>query len=132
MTHHGPPRRQIDVGAFIEAASTEVLAEWPQASIVLVAHLGDGNVHFIPMFSHEDWAALPAREQTADAVRGRVHDVAVRFGGTFSAEHGIGFVLAGEFARLRAPLETTLMRRIKQTLDPAWRQNPGKIFSEHP
>jgi len=117
------------VGAFIEEASAEVLAEWPQASIVLVAHLGDGNVHFIPMFSHADWAALPKREETADAVRARVHDVAARFGGTFSAEHGVGFVLAGELARLRAPLETALMRRIKQALDETWLQNPGKIFS---
>ncbi|WP_241082984.1 FAD-binding oxidoreductase [Achromobacter xylosoxidans] len=118
-----------DVGDFIEQATAEVLTAWPKASIVLVAHLGDGNVHFIPMFEHEDWRVLPDRDAVADEVRARVHDVAARFGGTFSAEHGVGFVLAGELARLRAPVETALMRRIKHALDETGLQNPGKIFS---
>lgn len=116
------------VGAFIDAASAAVTAVYPQAGIVLVAHMGDGNVHFIPMFSFEDWNALPDPSAVAEDVRRRIHDVANAYQGTFSAEHGIGSVLTGELTRLRSPLELELMARIKHALDPRGQQNPGKIL----
>lgn len=115
---------------FVERASTAVLAGWPNATIALAAHMGDGNVHFIPRFRFADWQALPDPDRTAAAVRAAVHDVAVALGGTFSAEHGIGRVLAGELGRLRCPIEVELMRRLRDALDPAATMNPGVLFSE--
>jgi len=116
------------VAEFIEKASAAVQSRWPELVIVLVAHMGDGNVHFIPRFSFEQWARIPDPAATADAVRGVVHDVAVSMGGTFSAEHGIGHVLVNELVRLRSPLELELMRRIRGAFDPQALLNPGKLI----
>jgi len=109
---------------FIERASSTIRTRWPNATIVLAAHMGDGNVHFIPRFSFEDWQALEDPAAFADEVRAAVHDEAAALGGTFSAEHGIGRVLPGELARLRAPLELELMRRVRDAIDPASTMNP--------
>jgi FAD/FMN-containing dehydrogenase len=54
--------------------------------------------------------------------------VAVSFGGTFSAEHGVGHVLVKELVRLRSPLELELMKRIRSALDPHALLNPGKLL----
>jgi FAD/FMN-containing dehydrogenase len=116
------------VALFIEQASQAVQARCPQLEIVLVAHMGDGNVHFIPRFSFEEWARIPEQSSVADAVRAAVHDVAVSLGGTFSAEHGVGHVLVKELRRLRSPLELELMGRIRSALDAQALLNPGKLI----
>ena len=114
--------------AFIAQASEAVRARYPQAEIVLVSHMGDGNVHFIPWFSFEDWSRFADQSAVADEVRGIVHDVANALGGTFSAEHGVGHVLVGELERLRPPVELELMRRIRAAWDPQGLFNPGKLL----
>jgi FAD/FMN-containing dehydrogenase len=116
------------IAVFIQQASEAVLARWPDLTIVLVAHMGDGNVHFIPRFSFEQWAKVANPAELADAVRAVVHDVAVSLGGTFSAEHGVGHVLVDELVRLRSPLELELMHRIRHALDPQEMMNPGKLL----
>lgn len=114
--------------AFIEQAADAVTRRHPQARILLVSHMGDGNVHFIPWFSFDDWAKFADQSAIADEVRGIVHDTAAALGGTFSAEHGVGHVLVGELERLRPPLELELMRRIRGAWDPAALFNPGKLL----
>ncbi len=115
---------------FIDNASRAVLARWPQLTIVLVAHMGDGNVHFIPRFSFEDWARIPEQARVADEVRAVVHDEAAALGGTFSAEHGVGYVLVEELQRLRPPLELALMQQVRKALDPQGTMNPGKLLPD--
>ncbi len=120
------------VPRFIREASEAVKQACPQATVMFVSHMGDGNVHFTPMFRHADWQRLPDPSQVAADVRTRVHDVAAAVNGTFSAEHGIGHVLAGELLRLRSPVELDLMRALRQALDPAGLFNPGVIFDGTP
>jgi FAD/FMN-containing dehydrogenase len=50
------------------------------------------------------------------------------FGGSISAEHGIGQYRVGELARYRASTEMELARTIKRALDPDNRLNPGKVL----
>jgi FAD/FMN-containing dehydrogenase len=50
------------------------------------------------------------------------------FGGSISAEHGIGQTRRSELARLKSPVELELMRRIKTALDPKGILNPGKML----
>ena len=114
--------------AFIARATASVKARYPQAEIVFVSHMGDGNVHFIPRFSFDDWAQVPEQAATADAVRALVHDEAAALGGTFSAEHGVGRVLVDELQRLRPALELELMRQVRHAFDPAATMNPGKVI----
>ncbi|MCJ7839175.1 MAG: hydroxyacid dehydrogenase, partial [Burkholderiales bacterium] len=56
------------------------------------------------------------------------HDCAARFGGSISAEHGLGQYKRGEILRYKSPLEMELMRRIKTALDPQGIMNPGKVL----
>lgn len=116
------------LAVFIEQASRAVQARWPELQIVLVAHMGDGNVHFIPRFTFAQWEQITNQSETADAVRAVVHDVAAELNGTFSAEHGVGYVLVDELARLRNPLELELMGRVRTALDPLHLMNPGKVI----
>ena len=120
------------VPAFIEAATAAVQALVPNLPVVIVAHLGDGNVHFIPFFSFEIWNGLADKDAMARQVRRTVNDVAARFGGTFSAEHGVGQTLIREMARYKPPVELALMQAVKRALDPAGLFNPGRLLPSGP
>ena len=56
-----------------------------------------------------------------------VHDLVTEWGGSISAEHGIGQLKRDELARLGDPVQLDLMRRVKQALDPDGLLNPGKL-----
>jgi FAD/FMN-containing dehydrogenase len=51
-----------------------------------------------------------------------------RFGGSISAEHGLGQLKREEIRRYKSSLELELMRKIKRTLDPHGIMNPGKVL----
>lgn len=57
-----------------------------------------------------------------------VHDSAHAFGGSISAEHGIGQRKRAMLPRYKSSVELDLMRRIKQALDPLHLLNPGKVL----
>lgn len=125
---HDIALRTSDVPAFIERAEALAAERFPQAVTQVVSHLGDGNVHYILMFPHSYWAAMPNDEDFALEVERALHDVAAALGGTFSAEHGIGRKLTEELHRLADPVRYELMGRIKQTIDPMNLMNPGVLF----
>jgi len=51
-----------------------------------------------------------------------------RFGGSISAEHGLGQLKRDEIQRYKSPLELELMRKLKRALDPHGIMNPGKVL----
>jgi FAD/FMN-containing dehydrogenase len=55
-----------------------------------------------------------------------VHDIVADLGGSISAEHGIGVAKRDEIRRYKSPQELSLMRRVKEALDPRGIMNPGK------
>ncbi|AJP56753.1 hydroxyacid dehydrogenase [Pandoraea vervacti] len=115
------------VPEFIEASTRAVHAIVPGLDIAIVGHMGDGNVHFIPMFSFAAWAALADSAAMGDAMRACVNDVAARLSGTFSAEHGVGQTGLPLMQRYKAPAELALMRTVKAALDPNQLFNPGRL-----
>ncbi|AJF00550.1 FAD-binding oxidoreductase [Pandoraea apista] len=115
------------VPEFIDAATRAVHAIVPGLDIAIVGHMGDGNVHFIPMFSFAAWAALPDSASMGDAMRACVNDVAARLSGTFSAEHGVGQTGLPLMQRYKSPAELALMRTVKAALDPNQLLNPGRL-----
>ncbi|MCO5397770.1 FAD-binding oxidoreductase [Ralstonia soli] len=115
------------VPRFIASASEAVRDIVPNIDLVIVGHMGDGNVHFIPMFSFDEWRAMPDAAATGATLRRRVNDVAHQLGGTFSAEHGVGQTGLQEMAHYKSDIELTLMRAVKQALDPKNLMNPGRL-----
>ncbi|MGX1741644.1 FAD-binding oxidoreductase [Bosea sp. NPDC055353] len=127
---HDVAVRSSDVAPFIAAADKVAAEMFPQALTEVVCHLGDGNVHYILMFTREFWSALPDAEAFALDVERAIHDVAARFGGTFSAEHGIGRKLTEELERLADPLRYELMTKVKALFDPQNLMNPGVLLAK--
>jgi len=116
------------VPRFIADATAAVRAVVAGVTVVIVAHLGDGNVHFIPFFTFDQWRALPDREEVARAMKRGIDDAAQALEGTFSAEHGIGRTLLQEMQHYKSPVELAMMRAVKQALDPANIFNPGRLL----
>jgi len=116
------------VPAFINAATQAVRAIAPDLPIVTVAHLGDGNTHFIPFFGFAEWEAVADKDAFAQRIRGVVNDAAAALGGTFSAEHGIGRTMIGAMTRYKSPVELAMMHAVKRVLDPQNLFNPGRLL----
>lgn len=115
---------------FIDAASQAVETRHEGTRAVAFGHLGDGNVHFHVRapdgVDADDWYAREGSQITQE-----VYDMVVDFGGSISAEHGIGQAKRGELARLTPPARLNAQIAIKRALDPQNIMNPGKILSLH-
>jgi FAD/FMN-containing dehydrogenase len=114
------------VPEFIAVASRALVAGFPDVRIICFGHLGDGNVHFN--------AFIPGRERSDEQARAMtdvnriVHDVVDDFGGSISAEHGIGQAKRAELEHYKSEVELELMRSIKRAVDPQGLMNPGKVL----
>lgn len=118
------------IAEFIVAADSAVADAVPGIRPVVFGHLGDGNLHYnLSQPPQMDTQAFLDRWTDINAI---VHGLAVEMGGSFSAEHGIGFLKAGELARLTDPVELATMRAIKRALDPQGIMNPGKVLAADP
>ncbi len=114
------------VPRFIEVAGSWVVQHVPQGVLVSYGHLGDGNLHFnINQRAGTQVAQLQAVEQK---VKRAIHDFVRDFGGSFSAEHGIGQLKVFELERYANPVELDLMRLVKHAFDPNGIMNPGKVL----
>ncbi|HEU5068707.1 MAG TPA: FAD-binding oxidoreductase [Sphingomicrobium sp.] len=123
---HDVAVRVSKVPEFIDACDAWLAGHYPAATPFIVAHLGDGNVHYIAMFAAEARDTLTNHD--AQTIQTAIHDIAVGLGGSFSAEHGIGRKLVGELERLSDPVRYRLMRDVKQMIDGEGFLNPGVLF----
>ncbi len=97
--------RTIDSGAFA----------------IVFGHAGDGNLHVGVNHEH-----TPERREDFERL---VYAITGEFGGSISAEHGIG-ILKRPYLRLsRTEAEIETMRTLKRALDPNNILNPGRIFT---
>ncbi|HEX4266822.1 MAG TPA: FAD-binding oxidoreductase [Steroidobacteraceae bacterium] len=114
---------------FIERGSRWIADNVPDGRLVSYGHVGDGNLHFnLNQAPGADRAAFLAREEP---VKRAIHDLVRDFGGSFSAEHGIGRLKVAELERYAAAVELDLMRAIKRALDPNGILNPGKVLRNY-
>ena len=114
------------IAEFIAVTDAELVRAFPGVRMVTFGHLGDGNLHYnIVPPAGGDEGAFMAR---ASKVSRLVHDSAARFGGSISAEHGLGQYKREEILRYKSPLEMDLMRKIKAALDPQGIMNPRKVL----
>jgi len=114
------------VPAFLEEAIALVKDMLPNCRPVPFGHIGDGNIHFnVSQAVGDDRDAFLAKW---DEVSARVHAIVREYGGSISAEHGIGTLKRDELAATKQAVEMNMMRGIKQLLDPNAILNPGKVL----
>jgi len=114
------------IGEFMEVADAAMMRHVPNARIVAFGHVGDGNVHWNVSQPKNDAAEQFLQER--DAVAKIVYDIVDKFGGSFSAEHGIGQARRNYLQQYRSQAELDTMRAIKTALDPQGIMNPGKVL----
>ena len=114
------------IADFIEATDAALEHAFPGCRVVCFGHLGDGNLHY--NVAPPDGAAHDAFLDNQAAINRIVHDSVHAFGGSISAEHGIGTLKRDELVRYQCDVELNLMRAIKLALDPLGIMNPGKIL----
>lgn len=111
---------------FVETTNAALQAAFPGVEHVIFGHLGDGNLHYNvargTAYSEESLLARQAE------IHGLVHDRVHAFGGSISAEHGVGQLKRDYLPRYKDPVELALMHRIKAALDPQGLMNPGKVL----
>ena len=108
------------IADFIDSAGRDLNASFVQTEIYCFGHVGDGNLHY----NVGPERLLASR----DAINRIVHGAVARFGGSISAEHGLGQLKREAIRELKPPLEMELMRKLKDALDPLGLMNPGKVL----
>ena len=112
---------------FVDAAAPAIERAWPGVEVVAFGHLGDGNVH-LHVIAPPGAVAGEWRGGDGKAISAMVYDLVTGWGGSISAEHGIGQLKRAELARSADPTALAMMRRVKQALDPEGLLNPGKLI----
>jgi FAD/FMN-containing dehydrogenase len=98
----------------------------PDCRPVPFGHVGDGNLHFNCQ-SPAGWSK-PQFMEYGDAISGAIYDLVTSYGGSISAEHGIGRIKVDELTHYRSKIELDVMRSLKRALDPQNLMNPGKVI----
>jgi FAD/FMN-containing dehydrogenase len=98
-------------GDYLAALEKELRAAHPEVELVAFGHAGVGGAHLHLLGT----AQQPVKAHAAELVK-IVFDVTQRYGGTFSAEHGVGPKWAAEFqarapARLKEALKAEKIKR---------------------
>ncbi|MBO6503340.1 MAG: FAD-binding oxidoreductase [Kordiimonadaceae bacterium] len=111
---------------FVVEASNALARKFPGCRVTPFGHLGDGNLHFNVMQpANTDKHAFLDQWEPMNQL---VHDLVTQYGGSISAEHGIGVLKKNELRRLKPVAELGAMRAIKSALDPNNILNPRCLF----
>jgi FAD/FMN-containing dehydrogenase len=114
------------IGAFIRTTDALLQQNFPEVRMVTFGHLGDGNLHYnVSPPENSPGDALIAQQEQINRV---VYDSVEQFGGSISAEHGVGALKREEIRHYKSAVEIQLMQTIKQALDPLHLMNPGKVI----
>lgn len=109
------------LGEFVDRCRAALDEKWPANESYFFGHIGDSNLHLtvdgrsVPDVSHHTIYAF-------------VYDMLKPYGGSVSAEHGIGLLKREFLAVSRSPEELAAMRAIKAALDPNGILNTGKVI----
>jgi len=105
---------------YAKRCKSKLEAVVPNCRSVFYGHIGDGNVHIV-VYQPD------VSEQPKDVVEEIVYDLVREYGGTVSAEHGIGTAKRRWLPYARSEEQIALMRTLKAALDPKNLLNPGKV-----
>ncbi len=112
---------------FVASTDAMLQREIPGVRLVNFGHLGDGNLHYNVQAPADGDARAFLRDQE-ERVNTLVYDAVEKFGGSFSAEHGIGALKVDKLEKHKSPVALGMMHAIKRGLDPKNILNPGRVL----
>ena len=111
---------------FLAEVDAVVRDKYPEFEIIWFGHIGDGNVHLNIL--KPDNLSVGEFQRRCSEVSQWVFGIVKRYGGSISAEHGVGLLKKDDLHYSRSEREISIMREIKKAFDPHGIMNPGKIF----
>ena len=119
----------VPIGVIAEfiARGTDRLVRHDGFRVNCFGHVGDGNLHF-NIFAPAGQRKADHIEKAED-IRRFVHDLVAEYGGSFSAEHGVGRLKVQDLDHYGDPGKLSAMRAIKAALDPLGIMNPGAVLN---
>jgi len=115
-----------NIPAFIEEGNAAATKLIPGCRPLPFGHVGDGNIHYnISQPVGADKAAFLKRWDDMNDV---IYKIVLKYGGSVSAEHGVGIVKRDYLPKIKDPVAYDLMKALKRTLDPKGILNPGKVL----
>nr|WP_305806916.1 FAD-binding oxidoreductase [Stenotrophomonas sp. YIM B06876] len=115
------------IPAFVEHTDALLAREIAGVRLVNFGHLGDGNLHYNVQAPADGDAKAFLRDEEA-RVNALVYGAVAEFGGSFSAEHGVGALKVETLQKYQSPVALSMMRAVKQALDPQNLLNPGRVL----
>src|SRR5690606_32641492 len=110
------------IGQAVEELKQALSVSYPDVNALFFGHVGDGNIHL-------SVGPVPNNDKAIEyAIEKQCYEIAQRYQGSVSAEHGIGLHKKPWLHYSRTESELALMRSLKRTLDPNGILNPGKVF----
>lgn len=114
------------VPAFMASIDAIMTREYPDLKVVWFGHIGDGNLHINILKPKE--LPMPEFVKNCQKVDSQLFAEIQKFGGSISAEHGVGLSKKPFLQFTRSAAEIEMMKGIKKVFDPQGILNPGKIF----
>ena len=111
---------------FVTTTDALLEAAIPGVRLVNFGHLGDGNLHYNVQAPVDGDSKIFLRDKESE-INTLVFDSVEAFGGSISAEHGIGSLKLDKLEHHKSPVALGMMRAIKQALDPHGMMNPGRV-----
>ena len=113
------------IEAFHNDAQKMITSFLPNLKTVYFGHLGDGNLHY-NVFGN---GSLPdGFEGKSLELTDKLYEIVHKYNGSFSAEHGIGQLRKESLKTHKNNVAYSLMKTIKNQIDPKGIMNPGKVF----
>ncbi|WP_201559990.1 FAD-binding oxidoreductase [Psychrobacter sp. NC44] len=114
------------VPEFITEIDHIVSSNYPDFEVCWFGHIGDGNLH-LNILKPEDMSKDDFFAE-CQIVNKHVFETVQKYGGSVSAEHGVGMTKKPYLQYSRSETEIEYLREVKKVFDPNNIMNRGKIF----
>ena len=132
LSTYSPYKNDISVRVsllpdFLSEMSQTLKKEYPDFTVVWFGHVGDGNLHINILKPENMEKELFLKK--CRTVNDILFSVIKKYGGSISAEHGVGLLKKPYLHYSCSEQELRYMKAIKKVFDPKGLLNPGKIFN---
>ena len=114
------------IPSFLSKAENILQKEYPGLEILWFGHIADGNIHINILKPNA--MSIEEFHQKGNAISPILFELIQAFGGSISAEHGLGLLKKDFIQYTKSEVEIDYLKAIKKVFDPNNLMNPGKML----